>query len=215
MINPSNVVKIFADQASNLLLPVSSTTSGITTIITNREYEVAHILCDVLESMVNSHSHSFEVETTLNHESSKDEMINEAENENDEVDDPSDSDYLGQEEDEETELCKKFSLEYMIRAVNFYDEINPKTGQRKRRWSTVKHHFKRIPHQSYMARFRHYLEKQGTKKQKMDKIDDYVFDMFERAREKSLSVHEIDLRRWAIKKAMDESLHAFVASSHW
>jgi hypothetical protein len=50
---------------------------------------------------------------------------------------------------------------------------------------------------------------------KIDKIDDYVFDMFERTRENSLPVHEIDLRRWAIKKAMDESLHNFVASSHW
>jgi hypothetical protein len=91
---------------------------------------------------VNSHSHSFEVETTL------------------------DPDYLGEEEDddEKTTLCKKFSPECMTRAVNFYDEVNPKTGQRKRRWSIVKHHFKRISHQNYIARFRRYLEKHGTKK---------------------------------------------------
>ena len=39
--------------------------------------------------------------------------------------------------------------------------------------------------------------------------------MFERARENALPVHDIDLRRWALKKAMDESLHNFVASSYW
>jgi hypothetical protein len=103
----------------------------------------------------------------------------------------------------------------MIKAVNFYYEINPKTGKRKRRWETVKHNFRRIPHQKNLARFRHYLEKHGTKKQKLDKIDDHVFDMFERARENALPVHDIDLRRWAFKKAMDESLHNFVASGKW
>jgi hypothetical protein len=103
----------------------------------------------------------------------------------------------------------------MTKAVNFYDEINPQTGKRKRRWQTVKHNFQRIPHQIYLSRFRRYLEKHGTKKQKLDKIDDYVFDIFERAREKALPVHDIDLRRWALKQAMEESLYNFVASKHW
>jgi hypothetical protein len=215
MINPSNIVKIFGDRASKLLSPVFSTTSGVTcTTVTKREHEVADLLYNVLESIVNSHSHSVEVETTLDHGSDEREIISDTEDRND-TDCSFDADYLGEEEADDTTLSEKFSLEYMTRAVDFYDEINPKTGQRKRRWSTVKHHFKRIPHQTYIARFRHYLEKHGTKKQKVDKIDDYVFDMFERARQNCLPVHEIDLRRWAMKKAMDESLHNFVASRHW
>ncbi|CAF1080655.1 unnamed protein product [Adineta ricciae] len=103
----------------------------------------------------------------------------------------------------------------MARAVDFYDEVNPKTGQRKRRWSTVKHNFYRVQHHNYIARFRRYLERHGRKKQKIDQVDDYVFDMFEKARGNALSVHDIDLRRWALKKAMDESLHNFTASHHW
>ena len=39
--------------------------------------------------------------------------------------------------------------------------------------------------------------------------------MFERARQKALPVYDSDLRRWALKQAMDESLHNFVASKHW
>ena len=161
----------------------------------------------------NSHSHTFEVETTLDHESSESEFINEGDYEN-EVEETSGSEW-NEEDDEDKILRKTFSLEYMTRAVNFYDETNPKTGKRKRQWETVKHSFQRIPHQTYIARFRHYLEKHGTKKQKLHKIDDYVSDMFDRARESALPVHDIDLRRWALKKAMDESLHNCVASSYW
>lgn len=217
MINPVNVVKILADRASNLLPSLSSTGWTVTSTITRRESEVADVLFDVLESIINSSSYNLEIETTLDHGSDEDEIIDETENEDDEVDDLLDPDYLGEDEDEDEEstLHKKFSLEYMSRAVNFYDEVNPKTGQRKRRWSTVKHQFKGIPHQSYIARFRHYLEKHGTKKQKIDKIDDYVFDLFERARDKALPVHDLDLRRWAMKQAMNESLHDFAASVHW
>ena len=100
-----------------------------------------------------------------------------------------------EDEDEEKALCKQFSLYYIAKAVEFYDEINPQTGKRKRRWETVKHKFRRIPHQTYLSRFRRYLEKHGTKKQKLNKIDDFVFDMFERARQKAPPVHDIDLRQ--------------------
>ena len=214
MINPANVLKIFADRASNLLSSTVSNTSTATTTVTNRECEVAELLCGVLESITNSHSHTIEVETTLDHELADGELINDVEYE-DTTEETWDPDWNDKDEDDERALCKQFSLDYMTKAVNFYDEINPQTGKRKRRWETVKNHFRRIPHQVYLARFRHYLEKHGTKKQKLDKIDDHVFDMFERARENALPVHDIDLRRWALKKAMDESLHNFVASSYW
>jgi hypothetical protein len=70
------------------------------------------------------------------------------------------------EEDTEPKVFEDFSLSYMKRALEFYDAINPKTGQRKHTWKNVKHHFRRIPYQYYMARFRKYLEEEGTKKQK-------------------------------------------------
>ena len=129
MINPTNVVK---------------NTSTTAAAITNRKCEITEMLCGVLESITNSHSHSLEVETTLDHELIEGEVISD-------------------EEDEKT-LCKEFSLDYMPKAVSFYDEINPQTGKRKERWEIVKHRFRRIPHQNYLARFRHSLEKHSTKK---------------------------------------------------
>jgi hypothetical protein len=77
MTNPANVVKIFADRASNLLSIVSN--NATSTTVTNRECEVADLLCDVLESITSSHSHTFEVETTLDHELVDDELINDVE----------------------------------------------------------------------------------------------------------------------------------------
>ena len=68
MINPVNVVKIFADRTSNVLSSIMSNNATATTTITNRECEVADLLCGVLESITTSHSHTVEVETTLDHE---------------------------------------------------------------------------------------------------------------------------------------------------
>ncbi|CAF4610224.1 unnamed protein product, partial [Didymodactylos carnosus] len=146
MTNLANVVKIFADRASNLLSTVSNSATSATTV-TNRECEVADLLCGVLESITSSHSHTVKVETTLDHELADDELINDVECEDTDEGtwDPNWNDE-DEDEDEETALCKQFSLDYMARAVKFYDEINPQTGKRKRRWETVKHNFQRIPH---------------------------------------------------------------------
>ena len=79
MINPANVVKIFADRASNLLSSTVPKISTATATVTNRECEVAELLCGVLESITNSHSHTIEVETTLDHELADGDSINDVE----------------------------------------------------------------------------------------------------------------------------------------
>ena len=45
MINPTNVVKIFADRASNLLPSIVSNNKIVSTTITNRECDVAPFIC--------------------------------------------------------------------------------------------------------------------------------------------------------------------------
>jgi len=50
-----------------------------TNTITNRECEVADLLCGVLESITSSHSHTIEVETTLDHELADGELIDDVE----------------------------------------------------------------------------------------------------------------------------------------
>ena len=133
MISLANVVKIFSHRASNLSSTVSNSTTSATSI-TNRECEVADLLCNVLESITSGHSHSFEVETTLDHDLVDDDFIDDAEHEDisEETSDPNWKDEDEDEnEDEDKVLCQRFSLDYMTKAVEFYDEINPQTGKKK------------------------------------------------------------------------------------
>ncbi|CAF1135614.1 unnamed protein product, partial [Didymodactylos carnosus] len=138
--------------------------------------ELAGDLFNVLESILTSSSYDQEDETTLDHNTSD----NETDGCEEDRDDPShDPDY--EENNEEESAFESFSLSYMKRVIAYYDAINPKTGQRSHTWRNVQSKFKRISHQSYMARFRGYVEEGGTKKQKVDSLDDYIYDNFERA----------------------------------
>lgn len=105
MINPANVVKVFADRASNLLYSSLSNTST-TSVIINRECEVAELLCGVLQSITNRRSHFFEVEIALDHEPVEDNLINDVECENEDGG-ALDPNWNGDEEDEdEKALCQ-------------------------------------------------------------------------------------------------------------
>ncbi|CAF1370406.1 unnamed protein product [Adineta ricciae] len=116
--------------------------------------------------------------------------------------------------DEESPVLESFSLSYMKRALDYYDAINPKTGKLSHTWRNVQNKFKTIKDQSYKSRFRDYTEKGRTKKQKVDSADDYVYNNFERARDLLCAVHDIDLKRWAVRRAKMMSLHGFVMSDH-
>ncbi|CAF2135645.1 unnamed protein product [Rotaria magnacalcarata] len=105
-----------------------------------------------------------------------------------------DIDYLPIDEDN---LEKSFSLDYMKRAVEYFYEKDPLTRQLKRNWCTK------------------YIENGGTKKQKIDDVDIFAYDQFENARHQLLPVHDIDLRRWSLKKACELNLRDFEASHTW
>ncbi|CAF1313777.1 unnamed protein product [Didymodactylos carnosus] len=128
-------MKVFADRAANLFCAIPSNNTTATPAIINRECE-ADLLCGVLESIASSDSHTIEIEATLDHELVDGELINDVDYEDtaEETLDPNWNDE-GEENDEHEEkaLCKQFSLDYMIKAVSYYDEINPQTGKRKRR----------------------------------------------------------------------------------
>ena len=75
--------------------------------------------------------------------------------------------------------------------------------------------FRRIPNPQYITRFRKYVEAGGTKQQKIDDIDSYIYHQLESARYKLLAVHDIDLRRWGLQKARELNLNSFKASGRW
>ena len=177
-----------------------------------RDEKVAKQLFDNLISIINSTHYYVENETSLHHTFSFDD------NESDKIDtDPNEPSHNDQyvRDDKENTLFQSFSLEYMREVINYFDEKDPKTDKRKRKWNTVQHRFKAVPYREYISRFRHYLATNAIKTQNLDTIDAFVYDCFEKARQKRLPVHDIDLTRWTLRKAKEISLNDFLASEHW
>ncbi|CAF3591634.1 unnamed protein product [Rotaria sp. Silwood1] len=210
MINPHNISKAFSD------LILNKFTFNQPSSINAEEQSIARNLYKCLNSILQSNSYIFESETTLDHDDdSYDVDLEDTAPEAAALEHPNeltDIDYLPIDEHN---LEKSFSLDYMKRAVEYFDEKDPLTGQRKTNWSSVKHIFRRIPNSHCISRFRKYVENGGTKKQKVDDVDIFVYDQFENARRQLLFVHDIDLRRWSLKKARELNLHDFEASDTW
>jgi len=188
-INPRNVLQVLSNLTTNQL-PGRPTSS-----ITVEERDIASNLYECFNSILESSDHRFETEITLDHDDEIDDQDSE-----DRLSSTSDNDSTETAEEDAYEplddykLQNRFSLDYMKRVVEFFDEIDPSTSKRKRKWSTVQRRFRRVPNPQCIARFRKYIEAGGTKQQKIELIDIYVYDRFEDTRYQYLSVHDIDLR---------------------
>lgn len=205
-INPHNVLQILSNLTTNQLFYRS------TSSVTVQEKEIASNLYECLNSIIQSDGHWFESEITLDHDDQIDDQIDDQSLEAGHIETDQEDSY---EPIDEHKLQNHFSLDYMKRVVEFFDEINPSTGKRRRKWTTVKRRFRRVPNPQCIARFRTYIESGGSKRQKLEIIDTYVYDRFEDARYQYLSVHDLDLRRWALQKARELDWADFQASYHW
>ncbi|CAF4436366.1 unnamed protein product, partial [Rotaria sp. Silwood2] len=130
-------------------------------------------------------------------------------------DEQSDEIFMGVDEDQQRNLLHQFSIQYVKEAVDFYDAINAKTGKKQHSWESFQHRFHKVKNRSYIERFRSYLENNGTKQQKLDEIDQYTYEKFEKARGDFLIVHDADLKRWALQKAREINDTTFRASDNW
>lgn len=110
---------------------------------------------------------------------------------------------------------ESFSLSYMKEVLDYYDAMNPKTGRRTHSWKNVQHRFKRVKHQTYISRLRRYVDQGGTKKEQLELVEDEVYTHFVRARDNFCPVHDIDIKRWAIRTARRIELSGFTASDSW
>ena len=171
MSTASRIIQLLNDRVSQELL-------GRISILDGHEIEIASQMFDALKSILTSSSYDHEYGTTLDYSTPNTE-IDACEEDPDEP--ITDQDY--EEPDSETPVYESFSFGYMKQAIEFYDDIDQKTGKRKHNWKNVKHQFRRIPYQYYLARFRTYIQESGAKKQKNDSAEDFVYDKFERARE--------------------------------
>ena len=87
------------------------------------EIEIASQLFDTLKSILTSSSYDHEYATALDYSTSDTEIDGCVEDPDEPI---TDQDY--EEEDSETLIYQSFSFGYMKRAIEFYDDIDQKTG---------------------------------------------------------------------------------------
>jgi len=155
------------DRVKRILEHLSERVSNEMTIskpflVVNNEEQIASHLFDILESLVNSSDFDVHVETTLDYSSSID-----SDNDDEESDESSDN--LTDDSDYEEQQTTRgygldnFTLDYMQRALEYYDAIDPKTQKRIHTFKSMRRRFPRTTHQAYLSRFRTYLQNNGTK----------------------------------------------------
>ena len=80
---------------------------------------------------------------------------------------------------------------------------------------SLHHRYEQVKHKEQLHRIKQYVNFQGTKVQKLQQIDKFVYAEFVRIRELSLPIHDCDVRRLAMKKSRSLNLPRFVAAHHW
>lgn len=132
MINPHRVAELLSNLVSEQL-----SLSDRNTTANNRDEEVAKVLYDQIESILESTHYSFETENTIdfnddsNVEQSEEEEEDEDEEEEeiDDDDEERDGTFMEVDKGKENSFLNQFSVEYMRNAIDFYDAINEKTGK--------------------------------------------------------------------------------------
>jgi hypothetical protein len=225
MINPHHVAQLLSNLVSQQL-----SLNDHDTAVSDRDREVAQGLYDQIESILESTHYSFETEHSVdfndqsNAEQSDDNDDEEDQDQDDEEEgddeqqqeiDDNDEALMEMEVDQQNTLFHRFSIEYMRKAIDFYDAINQKTGKKQHSWKAFQHRFRKVKNRKYIERFRKYLESGGTKQEKLDEIDQFTYNKFEKARSEFLFVHDVDLKRWALQKAREIDDKTFKASDNW
>jgi hypothetical protein len=103
------------------------------------------------------------------------------------------------------------SFEDKRKAVEFWN-----SGKKKRlSLNTVSNHFRFITSVQQLYEFEKQVETQGSGNDKLKEIWTYTFQEFMSAKDKSLIIHDYDLKRWALYKRRENGLENFTASRDW
>jgi len=178
-----------------------------------KEEEIIKALLEVIDNVCYSTSYNIESETTLDPDDDEEFSDFEDDSTTYETED-ADPFYGDDTESQKPPIESNFSLDFMKKVIDYYDAPDS-NGKIKHIWGPTQNRFRFVPHRQYIARFRHYIEQDGTKQEKMKIIDDFVYEKFEEARDAALSIHDRDLKRWTLQKAVADSIPMFEASEYW
>ena len=103
---------------------------------------------------------------------------------------------------------QKFSIVNLLKIINYYDTA------KTRKFAQTQSRYPKVKHPSDIRKFRKIIETNGRYRDKVKEVEDFVKIKFTAARDHLLSVHDHDLRRWALEKAKDLDF-TFRASIGW
>jgi hypothetical protein len=87
---------------------------------------------------------------------------------------------------------ERFSYDYIKKMLEFRRAKNPS-------FKCIQHNFSRFKHHSYLTNLKKYYNQGEAKYDKIDKVRQYMYEKFEIAR----SLHDVDLKMWAIEKSRE------------
>ena len=134
---------------------------------------------------------------------------------NDEFDEDHDSEESNDENDENydddqiegAEIQPNFTLEEMKNIIDWVDE-HPNYSS-----STILHRFRKLRSMNYISRFREYIERNGTRIEKVQQIKEFMLNEFYVKRQiEKATVHDRDLELFSIQKARELGWEDFKGS---
>lgn len=174
---------------------------------TEDEILASQQLFEILKTFKDGHFNELHIDQTLDFSDEYDEMMDgedssdeeESTDEEENVDDDDESEYL--------DIHNNFTLEEMEEIVEWVDQ-HPNY-----KIASIRNRFRKVKHTYYITRFREYIEKNGTRSEKLKKVKEFMWNEFcvKRTIEKE-AVHDSDLELFAIQKARELGWDNFKAS---
>ena len=184
--NVANIIKLMHEK-------VSLKQDDKSSVVSEQEQLMANHLVDLLQDLTISDSYDIETEESL-------EIADDESHRSEEIQAISDE-FISDTE------CGKYSLEYMKKVVDY---TPPGIS-----FTTIQHAFPRVKDRKQLQRFRDYLERNGNRFHKLQRIETFIINKFRDARQESFPVHDLDIRRCARIQAKNENFNNFKISTTW
>ena len=162
-------------------------------VVSEQEQLMANHLVDLLQGLTISDSYDIETEESL-------EIADDKSHHSEEIQTISDE-FVSDTE------CGKYSLEYMKKVVD-YTRLGTS-------FTTIQHAFPRVKDRKQLQQFRDYVERNGNRFHKLQRIETFIINKFRDARQEYLPVHYLDTCRWARTQAKNENFDNFETSATW
>lgn len=174
---------------------------------TDDEIFASQQLFQILKTFKDSYFNELNVYETLDFHDEYDETTDEEDSIDEDSSCEEESIVDGHDENQSLDIRNSFTLEEMRDIVKWVDQ-HPNY-----KLASIKNRFRKVKYMYYITRFREYIQKNGTRFEKLKKIEEFMWNEFytKRAIEKE-AIHDCNLKLFVIQKARDLDWNAFEAS---